>query len=366
MILRQLSLQGFRNITEAHLEFEDGVNLVYGDNAQGKTSLLEAIYLLSAGKSFRTRHMREMIGYDAREASARALFSTAHEEENSIRVTLSRAEGKKFFRGQVPATKLSEVIGYLSVVLFVPEHLSMVKEGPQVRRSFLDAAISQLYPTYPSYLNEYRKVYEVRCSLIRQCREDARRRELFSLYHESYARLSAKICRMRRAYVAALCERAPEQYRLISDGREQLSLLYESDIPATLTEEGEICAFVEQRLERELERDIRAGFPVHGVHRDDLSLLLADKPARAFASQGQQRSIVLALKLAEGEICAEHLGESPVFLFDDVLSELDRKRRDFVLSKLEGKQTVLTFCDPVRKKQLSHARRITVKKGVFS
>lgn len=365
MVLNSLHLQNFRNIQEAEVSFSDGANLIYGENAQGKTSLLEAIYLLSAGKSFRTRHMREMILHDAPFSVAEAHFQTQNRKEERMRATLSKAEGKAFYRNGVRATKLSEIIGALSVVLFVPEHLAMVKEGPQVRRAFLDAAISGLYPMYPSYLNEYKKLYETRISLIRQAKEKAGVRELFSLYHAPMAAMSAKISLLRRKYVEDLIPVAEEQYGLISDAREKLSLLYESDIPASLETEADICRFVEERLEKELEKDIRAGFPVHGVHRDDLCLKLNGHEARSFASQGQQRSIVLSLKLSEGTLAEKHLSDAPVFLFDDVLSELDRKRRDFVLSKLEGKQTILTFCDPVRKKQFAGATRISVKEGIF-
>lgn len=347
------------------MSFDEGANLVFGENAQGKTSLLEAIYLLSAGKSFRTRHIRELILHDEKEAVAEAHYQTSVFDDARMKATLSKSEGKAFYKNGVRAQKLSEIIGSLSVVLFVPEHLSMVKDGPGVRRAFLDAAISQLYPMYPSYLNEYKKLYEIRCSLIRQAKEDPKKRELFFLYHAPLSQMSAKICRMRREYVRLLTPHAAEQYRLISDAREELSLLYESDVPEALQTEEEIAAFTEQRLEADLERDIRSGFPIHGVHRDDLVLMLGGHPARSFASQGQQRSVVLALKLSEGEIAHERLGETPVFLFDDVLSELDRRRRDFVLSKLDGKQTILTFCDPVRKKQLSAARRISVKEGIF-
>lgn len=363
MVLKTLRVKHIRNISEAEISFNEGANLIYGENAQGKTSLLEAIYLLSAGRSFRTRHIREMISYEQKEASAEAVFCTSGDENARMRAHISKAQGKEFYRNGVRAAKLSEVIGHLSTVLFVPEHLSMVKDGPGVRRAFLDAAISGLYPMYPSYLNEYKKLYEIRCSLIRRVREEPDKRELFSLYHAPIARMSAKIARMRREYVEKLSPRAAEQYRLISDGREELSLFYESDLPAELQTEEEIFSFVEKRLETDLERDIRCGFPIHGVHRDDLEIKLDTHAARAFSSQGQQRSIVLALKLSEGEIVSEIREETPVFLFDDVLSELDRRRRDFVLSKLEGKQTILTFCEAVRRKQLSGAKRIVVKNG---
>ncbi len=365
MVLKKIKLSDFRNVEKAEISFDDGVNLVFGDNAQGKTSLLEAIYLLSAGKSFRTRHMREMILHERRQASVEAEYATAAFPSARMRATLSKSEGKAFYKNGVRAAKLSEVIGSLSTVLFVPEHLSMVKEGPAVRRSFLDGAISQIDPMYPSYLNEYKKLYEIRLSLIRQAKEDPKKRELFSLYHEPLAKMSARIAEKRRAYVEELLPHAKEQYRRISDGREELSLSYETDLPAEIREKEEMIDFFTKRLEQDIDRDIRLGFPVHGVHRDDLELVLDKHPARSFASQGQQRSIVLALKLSEGEISEAHLRETPVFLFDDVLSELDRKRRDFVLSKLEGKQTILTFCDSVRKKQLLGANRILVKGGTF-
>ncbi len=365
MELRSISLKGFRNIAEAEISFDSGVNLVYGDNAQGKTSLLEAIHLLSAGRSFRTHHLKECVGYDADFARVEAQFQTQRDEHARLKMTLTKAGQREVFRCGVKATKLSEIIGYLTVVLFVPEHLSMVKDGPGVRRSFIDSAISQLYPMYPSYLNQYKKLYEVRCNLIRKAREGGSR-ELFGLYHEPLSQVSAKIALMRRAYIEKLIPKSNLQYALISDSREELSLQYESDIPSDLTKEEEIASFLAERLERDVETDIRCGFPLRGIHRDDLVATLDSKSARSYASQGQQRSIVLALKLSEGEIAADETGEVPVFLFDDVLSELDRKRRDYVLSKLDGKQTILTFCESVRRKHLADARRITVKGGVFS
>ena len=365
MLLKQVSLKNFRNVKAAEIELDPGANLVFGENAQGKTTLLEALYLLSAGKSFRTRHAREMIAYDEEEAAAEARFERKNDPNARLRVHLSRQENRKFFRNGVPASKLSEVIGHLSCVLFVPEHLSMVKEGPAVRRSFLDAAISALDPRYPSYLNDYKKLYEIRCNLIRQVKEDPKKRELFSLYTGKTAFLGAKITEKRREYVKNLTVHSAEQYRLLSDEREALSVSYLSDLPPEISGD-ELAAYYAERLEKDLERDIRCGFPVHGVHRDDLEFLLDGHAAKNFASQGQQRSIVLACKLSEGEIAEEICGETPVFLFDDVLSELDKKRRDYVLSELDGKQTVLTFCDPVRKKQLAGARRITVKGGRFT
>ena len=365
MILKEVSLQNFRNVRRATVSFSDSVNFVCGENAQGKTSLLEAIYLLSCAKSFRTRKTRELIHYTETNALAEARFLTKTGEENRVRILLSKTQPKEVYRNGVRATRLSEIMGFFKTVLFTPEHLSMVKDGPGIRRAFLDGAISQLYPLYPSYLKEYERLYETRCSLLRQAKDNPAVMELFSLYHDKTAAISAKIAQKRREYAEELLPRASAQYERISDARERLHVSYVSDLGEARTEE-ELFIASKRILEQNLEMDLRNGFPVRGVHRDDLELSLDGHPARFFASQGQQRSIVLALKLAEGEICAELSGEIPVFLFDDVLSELDRRRRDFVLGKLEGKQTILSMCEPIRKKSLSGARRITVKNGEFS
>lgn len=364
MRLTELVLQDFRNIEAARVSFSDGVNIVSGDNAQGKTSLLEAVYLLSAARSFRTRKQREMIRRGAAEAFAEASFLREREEPARVRMALSQ-KNKRVFRNGAQVTKLSDFIGFLRVVLFVPEHLSMVREGPAVRRAFLDGAISQLFPLYPSTLNEHNKLYEIRCKLLQQTRENPKNRELFALYDESTARVSAKIAMARRAYLAELFPIAAAQYAQISEERETLILTYESDIPAACETEEEIAAFTLTRLQKNLEMDLRCGFPVHGVHRDDIGISLDRDSARAYASQGQQRSIVLALKLAEGALCARRGEEEPVYLLDDVLSELDRRRRAFVLSQVGKGQTILTACEPLRQKALSGARRIAVREGRF-
>ncbi len=344
MRLDHIELLHFRNIEKAEAEFSPKTNALVGKNGQGKTNLVEAVYLLACGKSFRTPKYRDMIRY-GEERGQITLQASGEGLPFQLKMVLDAKEGKAIFKNGVKLQKLSDFLGLFRVVLFCPEHLSLIKDGPGKRRSFIDGAICQLRPYYASFLNECNKIEAQRAALLKTAQKKSVPEEMFSVWNERLASVSVKIACIRADYIRLLKEKAPRHYDAISGGKECLSMKYESDVYREgMTREEMEKAYL-LLLQNSLSGDIRYGFTQKGIHRDDLEILLDHRAARSFASQGQQRSVVLALKLAEGEISEEMTGNSPVYLLDDVLSELDEERRNYITSGLVGKQVILTGTD---------------------
>ena len=344
MRLDQITLKDFRNISQAEVSFSPGKCALVGKNAQGKTNLLEAIYLLACGKSHRSGKMREMIreGKDLFEV---AVLVSGEGLPFELKMRFGEKEGRSIFKNGVRLEKLSEFFGLFRVVLFCPEHLSLVQDGPGKRRSFVDSAICQLRPYYVSLLNERNKIEAQRASLLKQRGSKKIPREYFAVWDERLTQVSVKIACIRAQYIKELKEKAPRYFSEISRGKESLSLRYVSDV----YREGEDRAEMEEKylalLRDAFFSDEKYGYTTKGVHRDEIEIYIGEKSARNFASQGQQRSAVLALKFAEGEISREMTGQDPVYLLDDVLSELDGERREYVTRGLTGKQVILSGTD---------------------
>ncbi len=363
MKCNSIELRNFRNIKSALVEFHPGTNVLLGANAQGKTNLIESIYLLACGKSFRTPRYRDLICHE--QSQARVVGNISGEQlPFELSFVLDEKEGKKIFKNEIPIHKLSDFLGLFRVVLFCPEHLSLVKEGPGKRRSFIDAAICQLRPYYASLLNECNKTEAQRAALLKQSTKKEISKSLFSVWDERLAAVSVKIACIRADYVKQLQIHAPVHFERISSGKEALSLSYQSDVFVPDLTREEMETRYRNLLAASFETDQKYGFTGKGVHRDDLLLSINSHPAKGFASQGQQRSAVLSLKLAEGEISKWMTGKDPVYLLDDVLSELDETRRNYVTSGLSGKQVILTGTDLAE--QNFADRVLTVNEGVFS
>ncbi len=360
-----VSLAGFRNIENAHVHFAPGVNVVYGENAQGKTNLLEAIYFCAIGRSFRSQHAKEAIGF-GRESAAISLDFEARERVQNITVHLYQSKLRAIEKNHVRVSKMSELVGSFRAVLFCPEQLSLIKGGPSERRQFLDIAISALEPAYLAALQRYAHLLKQRNALIREAEKD---RALFDrtveLWSAQLAREGAYIARSRARYVQRAMPYVAHCFAEMTGEREDPTLLYLGPTKTEAPDYEDIAAteqFLFRRLCENHDRELAAGTTLYGVHKDDLEVELNGRAARSFASQGQQRSLALALKLAEGEICRDDCGEFPVFLFDDVLSELDSARREYLLYKMAGKQVILSTCEEVT----GHTeRRIRVEKGCF-
>lgn len=344
MIIKRFRAENFRNIEKCDIEFSPGVNLLYGKNAQGKTNVVEGIYYFSRGRSFRGREDKELIRFGEEGFRISLDF-----EDECGRESLEYAVfGKERLRKKngYKINKVTEMIGSFKAVLFYPDNLGLVKDGPEERRSFLNIAASSCYPLYIKYYSDYKKALENRNCILKMMQKGLYidRTELDS-WSASMAEYASYIYLMREDYVKRLTVYAAEVMKEISDGSEELSIIYESNIASGITDRQNVKSEYERIFSSSLDREIAAGITLFGPHRDDLDIRINGISARAFASQGQQRSIVLALKLAEGEVIKEICGEYPVFLFDDVLSELDDRRRKYVLEGKGERQIIITGCN---------------------
>ncbi|MBE6702468.1 MAG: DNA replication/repair protein RecF [Ruminococcaceae bacterium] len=347
-----IALTDFRNIASAAVSFDQGVNVLYGNNAQGKTNLLEGIYFAAIGKSFRGQHAPEVIRFGAEYAALSLDYTAGGREQNISMRLFPNNRARAVEKNKVRISRMSELLGSFRAVLFCPEHLSLIKGGPAERRQFLDIAVSASEPVYLATLQRYGHILKQRNALIRKAKEEP---EMFEstvdLWSAQLAKEGAYIARSRQRYIKRAEKYVKECFAAMTGEKEAPTLFYHG--PDKSGSDYEDVACTEKELYRLLstahEREIGAGSTLWGIHKDDIEVELNRHSARLFCSQGQQRSLALALKLAEGEICREDCGEYPVFLFDDVLSELDARRRAYLLEKMEGKQVIMTACE-----QLAH------------
>ena len=355
MRINHLTLQNFRNYADQTVAFDSACNVICGENAQGKTNLLEGIYTFARGKSFRSASDTELCRFGESSYALSLLCRTAVRD---ISLAYRFSDGRRERRlGGAPVSRLSEMIGHFRAVLFYPDHLQLLKGGPSERRLFLNIAISQLDPLYLSSLSRYEKLLTNRNSLLKAAQKTGQLdHDLIYAYSEGMAQECALIHRTRAAYIDKLNEEAGAWLSALSGERERLALTYESDVPDG-TREGYLT-----RLTDNLSREAAAGCSLYGVQRDEMKIEINGKDARTYASQGQARSVVLCLKLGEGEAARRIGGEYPVFLFDDVLSELDEKRRAYLLSEIHNKQVIMTSCERV---SADNARIIRVRNGTY-
>lgn len=368
MVLKKLRLFQYRNIPYAEISFHEGINFLLGENAQGKTNALEAIYLFARGKSFRGALDSEilMTGKDA--FSAEITFEKRDREE-----TLLYGFGKKERvrkRNGIHLSSQAEMIGSFRAVLFSPDHLQMVKGSPSERRSFLNIAAMGAYPMYVSLYARYQKILEQRNALLKEIQKGERDRgDDLSVWNEKIASAAAEIYLYRKEYIKRLEKAAGRIMNALSGGKETLSLVYQSDVSdfERTDEKGSATEAYLRVFSSSCEKEAALGSSQFGVHRDELLILVNGRVARDYCSQGQQRSVVLSLKMAEGEIMREVCGESPVYLFDDVLSELDEGRRGFLLSGISDSQFIVTGCEKsILGEYGEGVHFIKVKNGEFS
>ncbi len=371
MIAKRVIYHGFRNISEAEIEFSPGVNVLIGNNAEGKTNALEGIYLMASGKSFRTVHERDMVKFGENFFEVSLLMEDDEREKELYFKAYSQesARRRECKKNGVTLTKISELIGIFRAVLFCPEHLAIVKAGPSERRNFLDVAICQLRPMYLKSLQRFSKILTQRNALLKQIGDGLCDDSLLEVYSEQLAREAAFIYATRHEYIEKLSVYVKMFFSELSKSSgegfcEVPELVYKNSLKTTeLLSEKEAYERYLNLLTSNTQREAAAGVTLYGSHKDDIEIYLDSKEARQFASQGQQRSLALALKLGEGEISKEYSGEYPVFLFDDVLSELDARRQKFLLSKLGQRQVIMTTCTPPPVE--SEAKFIEVKCGDY-
>ncbi len=356
MRIETLLLENFRNILCADLTFCDGVNVLFGKNAQGKTNLAESISLFSQGRSFRYAKEKEMIHF----GSDITKMSLCYYDKNGRQTLEYNFTPKKRYckKNNAPLTKVSELVGKLQTVIFSPSHLSLVSGEPQLRRNFLDMALLPFSPTHIDDLRRYKRILEQKNAYLKQCEACGRYDEVYEQSLRAQLReYGVKIAARRKAYLEQVQNEANRILSELSDGKEQVQLLYKG--PSTEEEYKE----KEIRLK---EAEHARSVTLYGAHRDDFEILLNGNCAKDYASQGQQRSIALSLKLAEGELLYQNEKEYPVFLLDDIFSELDEHRKRYVMQGLSHRQVILTTCDESVKNMWENACVYYVEDGVFT
>lgn len=366
MYCKKICVRDFRNIEDQEVSFSGGVNVLYGNNAEGKTNLLEAIFYASLGKSFRAAHSTEIIRFGAESAEI-SLDYTDKDRTQNIKLQVYRDKRRRVEKNGVKIDKMSEIVGGFRSVLFCPEHLSLIKDGPAMRRNYLDVAISRIYPLYMKALQRYNYILKQRNALIKNAYLDrASFDATVEIWSDQLAREAAAISRYRVKYIKRTAQKMSECFSDMVGERETVALSYVGTAHTGEEEYLDTKVAAEKYFELLMsahDREIAAGVTLFGVHKDDIEIKLNGKSARLYASQGQQRSLSLALKIAEGEICREEYGDYPVMLLDDVLSELDEGRRAYLMNELSGKQVIITSCEKIAS---DCARVIRVESGRYT
>lgn len=366
MRVDRIYLSGFRNFDMATTEFAPGINVISGNNAQGKTNLLEAVYMLSGGRSFRTRFDKELIGFEYDAAEILADINACGRDQ-TLRLMLRRGQRKSITRNGV-RTAVSELSEMLTAVLFCPDDLDLIKDGASARRRLLDQTISQLRPGYAALISEYNRLHEHKMRILRDSEIRPDLVATLDDFSQSMCRAGAQIIRYRAAFTLRLDEAAREIALDFSGGKEIMSIRYKT--VSTVTDPTSSASQILQQLyEHQAQHknaELASRTCLSGIHRDDLEIEINGVSARSFASQGQTRTAALSIKLAEREIFLDETDEYPVLLLDDVLSELDSKRQEFVLNRIGGGQTLITCCEDESIISRTGGRVLTVKEGVVS
>ncbi len=361
MNVNSVSLNNFRNIEMMNFTPSDGVNVIYGENAQGKTNILEGIWLFTGCKSFRGSKDSELIKFGESFAKASIAFSD-NSREKKAEIIVSDKKTAKLNGVELKST--SELIGSFYAVVFSPAHLSLIKDGPSERRKFLDIALCQLKPSYVSYFKNYRRALIQRNAILKDLQFSSELYNVLDSWDDQLARYAAAVIKERISYIDLLSEYCGSIYSGISENRESFSVKYSSsgEYLSDMTVH-DIYLSVFEKIKEKRKEDISFKSTSIGPHRDDLSILINGKSARAFGSQGQQRSGALSLKLGEAEIIKKITGETPVALLDDVMSELDEKRQDYILNHIDGRQVFLTCCDPSQVMRLCGGKSFFTENG---
>lgn len=357
MVIKKLTLHNFRNYADETFVFTEGLNVLSGRNAQGKTNCAEAVFYLCTGSSLRIRHERQLIRRGEDRASVRA---EAVSRFGEITLEAEIFENKRELR--VNGNKVAryvDFLGNMNSVFFSPGELRLIQDGPDERRRFLDLSISQTSRSYCTALMRYNKILAQRNNLLKG-KDVSLVLETLPVWDEQLAAYAARVIRHRREYLAQLSPLAAQAHAYLTDGAELLALGNEREYPEG---EGSIAEKLLRELKNAYERDIRLGFTSVGPHRDDIKITIDGADARGYASQGQTRTAALSLKLAEVEIFKMLSGEAPVLILDDVMSELDLPRRKKLVGRVEGVQCILTCTHAERVLYGSQSNKIKIQGG---
>jgi DNA replication and repair protein RecF len=337
MWINKIKIKNFRNYKQEEINLDKNINLFYGENAQGKTNIIEAIFLGSMGKSFRAKKDKEMINLEDEKAEVEIEYEKK-DRDGKIKIELSNK--KNIYINGIKIKKLSELLGNINIVIFNPDDINILKGGPQNRRRFLDIMISQLKPNYMYHLNLYLKTLEQRNNYLRQIKEEKKDENLLDIWDEKLTEEANIIYQYRNEYINKIKEKIKKIHNEITNNKEDIEIEYISE-----------CKTKEEYLNLLKERrklDIIKGFTTKGIHRDDFVIYINKKELDIYGSQGQHRTAILSLKLSELNIVKDEIGEEPILLLDDFMSELDEKRIKSFLNKIENTQVIITCTEKIK------------------
>ena len=361
-----LEVEDFRNYQRQSVSFDEGCNVIYGENAQGKTNLLEALVYLSCGRSPRAKSDREMIRFGAPSGRICARVF-AREREFLVEASLFQTQRRKLSINRVPAKNGAELSQVYNTVFFCPEDLFLIREGAAARRRFMDTALCQLRPKYAAALAEYNRAYQQKTRILRDWEEHPALLDALPDFNAQLVRFGAVLIRYRRQFILRLGEYAAIHHRECSGGLEALEIEYQT--VSSVTDPGgelnAIAAQLQAHMEAHQAAERTSRLCLSGPHKDDFSVRINGQDARQFASQGQTRTAALALKLAEREIYQNAVGAYPILLLDDVLSELDPRRQEFVLNRISGGQVFITCCENDRLSSLLGGKVLHIRGGTI-
>ena len=358
MYITEVSLQNFRNLAQLKIEPSEGINVIYGSNAQGKTNFLESLYFCAMGRSLRGKSDQQLIRFEEEESHIRMLVQRKQRYDR-IDVHLKKDEKKGVAVNGLPVRKLGDLFGTLYAVIFSPEDLSLVKDGPGERRRFLDMELCQLRKVYYYYLQQYYRILKQRNNLLKEIQKKPQLQETLFVWDDQLAEYGERIIAARKRFLIRLDEIAAEKLSQLTGGRDHLQTIYKPNC-----EEGMLA----EKLRKNIDRDIYFGSTQSGPHKDDILFSIDGREVKVYGSQGQQRTTALAARLAEIDLIREETGEEPVLLLDDVFSELDENRQKFLLQSIEGLQAFVTCTgieDSVRK-YISKDNLFYVENGVIT
>lgn len=351
MIINKLKVDGFKNLRDIDINLNKNINIFCGENAQGKTNLIEAIWLCTGLKSFRFTKDKDFIDLNGDTSFIEIEFTDSFRTQKiNFNMARPNIKDKAVFLNEVRLNAPSKLFGNLNCIVFTPEDLELSKGSPENRRRFMDLSISQIKKSYVGVINKYDNIIDQRNRLLKNISIGISKKDELEIWDEQLAKLGSYISVLRYAYTKKLNNTASELYKNISSGKESLSIRLCSTVFDNLENRedysGEMTDEYLSKLKQNADEDIRLGYTQIGVHRDDLITEINSLPSREYGSQGQNRSIALILKLSQAYILSEELKDSPVILLDDVLSELDKNRQNFIFSKIKNMQVFITCCEP--------------------
>lgn len=353
MIFKSLKIKNFRNIVSENFNFDSGMNVIYGQNAQGKTNILESLWCFTGAKSFRGAKDSELVNFNSDFAELELDFFNETREQNCI-IKINKSRNAVLNGVEYPHA--SALAGKINCIVFSPNDLNIVKDGPSCRRKFLDTAICQLYPAFIGISKRYIKALEQRNSILKNLKFNPNMEEFIEDFEKELAETGCSIIKYRKNFTENLNKYLPEIYCGISNGKEEISVNYESTA-------GEILDEFLENLKNSRKNDMQSLSTSIGPHRDDIDIKINGISARSFGSQGQKRSAALALKLAESAVISEITGQTPVALLDDVMSELDISRQNYILNHIKDWQVFITCCDVANFENLKKGKIFEIENG---